>query len=33
MLFVDPGSGIFLDLVGRDYFNLTRREGTKAGVP
>lgn len=30
MLFVDPGSGIFLDLVGRDYFNLTRREGTKA---
>ena len=30
MLFVDPSSGIFLDLVGRDYFNLTRREGTKA---
>ena len=30
MLFVDPSSGPFLDLVGRDYFNLTRREGTKA---
>lgn len=30
MLFVDPSSGIFLDLVGRDYFNLTRRPGTKA---
>lgn len=30
MLFVDPTSGRFLDLVGRDYHNLTRREGTKA---
>lgn len=30
MLFVDSSSGIFLDLVGRDYFNLTRREGTRA---
>ena len=30
MLFVDPSSGIFLDLVGGDYFNLTRREGTRA---
>lgn len=30
MLFVDPNSGRFLDLVGRDYHNLTRREGTKA---
>lgn len=30
MLFVDPSSGVFLDLVGGDYFNLTRRAGTKA---
>lgn len=30
MLFVDPTSGRFLDLVGRDYHNLTRRQGTKA---
>lgn len=30
MLFVDPSSGTFLDLVGGDYFNLTRRAGTKA---
>lgn len=30
MVFVDPSSGPFLDLVGRDYFNLTRREGTRA---
>ena len=30
MLFVDETSGRFLDLVGRDYHNLTRREGTRA---
>lgn len=30
MLFVDENSGQFLDLVGRDYFNLVRRPGTKA---
>lgn len=30
MLFVDPSSGRFLDLVGQDYHNLTRRQGTKA---
>ena len=30
MLFVDPTSGRFLDLVGKDYHNLTRREGTRA---
>lgn len=30
MLFVDESSGRFLDLVGRDYHNLTRREGTRA---
>ena len=30
MLFVDESSGRFLDLVGGDYFDLTRREGTKA---
>ena len=30
MLFVDESSGKFLDLVGRDYLGLTRREGTKA---
>lgn len=30
MLFVDPSSGVFLDLVGGDYFNLIRRPGTKA---
>ena len=30
MLFVDPTSGRFLDLVGQDYHNLTRREGTRA---
>lgn len=30
MLFVDESSGRFLDWVGRDYHNLTRRAGTKA---
>lgn len=30
MLFIDESSGPFIDLVGRDYHNLTRREGTKA---
>ena len=30
MLFVDESSGIFLDLVGKDYLGLTRRPGTKA---
>ena len=30
MLFVDESSGRFLDLVGQDYHNLTRRAGTKA---
>lgn len=30
MLFVDPTSGRFLDLVGGDYHNLVRREGTRA---
>lgn len=30
MLFIDPGSGPFIDLVARDYHSLTRREGTKA---
>lgn len=30
MLFVDESSGRFLDLVGQDYHNLTRRTGTKA---
>ena len=30
MLFVDETSGGFLDLVGRDYHNLARREGTRA---
>lgn len=30
MLFVDENSGRFLDLVGRDYHNLTRRDGTKS---
>lgn len=30
MLFIDPGSGPFIDLVAQDYHGLTRREGTKA---
>lgn len=30
MLFIDPGSGPFIDLVARDYHDLQRREGTKA---
>lgn len=30
MLFVDETSGGFLDLVGRDYHDLVRREGTRA---
>lgn len=30
MLFVDPTSGQFLDLVAADYFNMTRRSGTVA---
>lgn len=30
MLFIDPGSGPFIDLVARDYHGLTRREGTRA---
>lgn len=30
MLFIDPGSGPFIDLVAQDYHNLRRREGTKA---
>lgn len=30
MLFIDPGSGPFIDLVARDYHSLERREGTKA---
>lgn len=30
MLFVDPNSGQFLDLVAGDYFNMTRRSGTVA---
>lgn len=30
MLFIDPGSGPFIDLVAQDYHSLTRREGTKA---
>ena len=30
MLFVDPNSGQFLDLVAGDYFNMTRRNGTVA---
>lgn len=30
MLFIDPGSGPFIDLVAQDYHNLQRREGTKA---
>lgn len=30
MLFIDPGSGPFIDLVARDYHNLQRREGTRA---
>lgn len=29
MLFIDPGSGPFIDLVAQDYHGLTRREGTK----
>lgn len=30
MLFIDESSGPFIDLVARDYHNLSRREGTKA---
>lgn len=30
MLFIDPGSGPFIDLVARDYHSLQRRAGTKA---
>ena len=30
MLFIDPGSGPFIDLVAQDYHSLQRREGTKA---
>lgn len=30
MLFVDEGSGGYIDLVGAQYFNLTRRPGTRA---
>lgn len=30
MLFVDPTSGPFLDLVGGDYLGLVRRQGTRA---
>lgn len=30
MLFIDPGSGPFIDLVARDYHSLMRREGTRA---
>lgn len=30
MLFIDPGSGPFIDLVAQDYHSLTRRSGTKA---
>lgn len=30
MLFLDPGSGPFIDRVARDYYGLERREGTKA---
>lgn len=30
MLFVDESSGGYIDLVGEQYFNLTRRPGTKA---
>lgn len=30
MLFVDPNSGQFLDLVAGDYFSMTRRSGTVA---
>lgn len=30
MLFIDPASGPFIDLVARDYHGLTRRAGTKA---
>ena len=30
MLFIDPGSGPFIDLVAQDYHSLVRREGTKA---
>lgn len=33
MLFVDPSSGPFLDLVAQDYLNLERRPGTKARCP
>ena len=30
MLFVDESSGPYIDLVGKTYFNITRRPGTKA---
>lgn len=30
MLFIDPASGPFIDLVARDYHSLTRRAGTRA---
>lgn len=30
MLFIDPGSGPFIDKVAQDYYGLERREGTKA---
>lgn len=30
MLFIDPGSGPFIDKVAQDYYNLTRRDGTRA---
>lgn len=30
MLFIDPGSGPFIDLVAQDYHSLVRREGTRA---
>ena len=33
MLFVDETSGGYLDLVARDYHNLTRRAGTRASCP
>ncbi len=30
MLFVDESSGGYIDLVGGQYYNITRREGTRA---
>ena len=30
MLFVDEGSGAYIDLVGAQYYNITRRAGTRA---